>query len=836
MYLFLLLYYQIKLNFKRISATSTYVFFIAYACMFFYSMSSSADNSLAVNKSFVIEDIKIEGIKRISSGTLFNALNIKVHDKINEDSLNLAAKNLFDLGFFNDIKFYQQGHTLVIVVDERPLINNVTIKQNRFVSTESMLDTLKTLGLSEGDIFQRFALDTIKYSLENMYMEQGRYGSKIIVETKPLPGNQINISITTKESDIAKVENVSLIGNKKIASSELLENLEIGKHPWYMFFSRKGLYWRERLAGDISRIRSYYLDRGYFNLDINYVNVRFTPDKKSVFISTGIHEGEPYKIGSVKLAGDLIIPEQEAASLVTVKSGQLYSQKDITTTEKQLKNRLGELGYFFVTVEAIPKINSDKHILDLTFYVSPGAKTYVRRINFSGNIITEDKVMRREMRQVEGAVANTSRIERSKQRLQLLDLFADVKETIVKVPGTDNQIDINYTVKEKSTGEVSFSVAYSQPDGMTIGAAVSEHNFLGTGKTIAFDASKNESTTAFSLGYRNPYFTDSGISQSWDVHYKKHDFAKSEVSSYQTNSWGIGNSISYPLTEYQRVYLGLSYTDMEVRLNNDISKLIKDYVDEHAPNKKFRLPKGNIKWIRSTIDNNMLPTAGSKQELSFVTTLLPSSTAKFYKVGFSTDSYTPIANDFIFRTTFKCGYMGSYNRDKDDNGHYNHPPPFFEQYYVGGLGSVRGFKPSSIGPDAWNKDIKKLDQDDIRKKYKDGTLKPGDVTGKVRNFGGNSFAYGSFELLLPIPFASQKKSMRCSLFFDYGLNVNSFYNDEELAHSNSWEWSGIKYSAGVCLFWLTPIGAITLSYAYPFNAGPFDSKNKFQITLGEKFF
>ena len=506
-----------------------------------------------VARAFVVSDIRIDGLQRVSAGTVFNALPVEVGDDVESQDIAGATRALYQTGYFNDIRMDRRGDVLIIGVVERPSISSIEIKGNKAIKTEDLKSGLKRSGLAEGEIFQQATLEAIRLELERQYVAQGRYGARITAKVEAQPRNRVKLVIDVKEGKVATIEHINIVGNKAYPKDELLDLFELQNTHWYQFFSSADKYSREKLSGDLERLRSWYLDRGYINFDITSTQVAISPDKQSVYITVNVDEGDKYTISEVKLAGDLIIPEEEARLLLLAQPEQVFSRRLITATEEILSRRLGNEGYTFANITGIPKPDQENKTVELTFFVDPGRRVYVRRINFSGNTKTDDEVLRREMRQMEGASANTRKIEQSKVRLERLGFFKQVNVETPPVPGTSDQIDVNYSVEEQPSGSVTASIGYSQSNGLLLGGSVSQSNFLGTGNQVTLGLNKSDISQLYNFSFMDPYFTIDGVSRGYDVYYRSYDYKDSQISSYAADTFGGNVRFGYPLSETESI-------------------------------------------------------------------------------------------------------------------------------------------------------------------------------------------------------------------------------------------------------------------------------------------
>ena len=500
--------------------------------------------------SFVVRSIRIEGLQRVSEGTVLNYLPVRVGDLFDQKQSAESIKALFKTGFFKDVRVDHDGDELIVLVEERPSIASISIDGNKDMSTEELLKALKGIGLSEGKVFDRQILDKVEQELRRQYYSRGKYGLTIDSDVTDLDRNRVAIAIKIAEGKVAKIKQINVVGNPTFSDDELLDEFELSTTNWLSWYTKDDQYSKQKLSADLERLRSYYLDRGYIKFEIESTQVSITPNKKEIYVTVNVREGEVYKVNEVKLTGKMIVPPDQVLPLVRIGPEDTFSRKLATETSKGISDRLGEEGYIFANVNMVPDINEEQKSVNITFFVDPGKQVYVRRINFQGNTKTRDEVLRREMRQMEAAWASSTKIERSKTRLERLGFFQEVNVETPAVPGTADQIDVNYSVVEKSSGNITAGVGYSQVQGIIINAAVTQDNVFGTGKRVNFTFNNSQVNTIYQLGYLDPYFTLDGISAGFDLAYRRSNFGQANISSYLTNIAQAGFNVGVPLTEF----------------------------------------------------------------------------------------------------------------------------------------------------------------------------------------------------------------------------------------------------------------------------------------------
>jgi outer membrane protein insertion porin family len=744
--------------------------------------------SVALAESFVIEDIRVEGLQRISPGTVFNFIPVKVGDEMTSDDAKGIIRSLFKSKYFNDVQVEQEDNVLVIIVNERPAISSIEFVGNDDVDSEELLKSLSQIGFAEGQVFEQALLERVELELQRQYFSRGKYGVEISSEVTPLSRNRVAVTINTAEGVIATIGEINIIGNKTYDEDDLKADFESTTGGLLSAFTKDNQYSRQKLSADLETLRSFYLDRGFVDFTVESTQVSITEDKKQIFITINISEGERYSIKEVHIAGKLILPEEDLFEQVTIKKDAIFSRKAITQSSENLSNRLGDDGYAFANVNAVPDIDKENRQVSLTFFVDPGRRAYVRRINISGNSKTRDEVLRREFRQQESAWVSTKKVEQSRTRVKRLGYFEDVNVETVPVAGTADQVDLEFDVIEAASGSISAGVGYSQSDGAIFNANLTQKNFLGSGKHISFGFNNSSVNTVYSFGYTNPFATIDGISQGFSAHYRERDADEANIANYTLDELGGDITFGIPISENNRVRLGLGYDHTKVNLpSTDPIPSYAKFIDEEGEN--FDTLSLTLGWSSDTRDSAILPTRGMSQSLS-LEVATPLTTLQYYKVRYKNNWYRPITEDLTLSLSGDLGYGDVYG-DMESF-------PFFRNFYAGGIRSVRGYQANTLG-------IKENDEP----------------------IGGNLLVVGGVELIFPVPFMKKTlKSFRLSAFADVG-NV---YNEEE-----DFDASLLRYSTGVSAIWISPFGAMTVSFAKPFNEQPDDETEAFQFSLGSTF-
>ncbi|CAI8933161.1 outer membrane protein assembly factor BamA [Methylocaldum szegediense] len=741
---------------------------------------------------FVIEDIRVEGLQRVSAGTVFNYLPVKVGDLFDDRQSAESIKALFKTGFFRDVRLEQDGNVLVVIVDERPSIASVKIEGNKDISTEDLTKALKGVGLSEGKVFDRQILDKVEQELRRQYYSRGKYGLKIDSSVTELPRNRVSINIKISEGKVAKIKQINIVGNNVFSDEELLDQFELSTPNLLSFYTKDDQYSKQKLSADLERLRSYYLDRGYINFEIESTQVSITPDKKEIYITINVKEGEVYTVNEVKLTGKLIVPPEELTPLVKIGPSDIFSRKLATETSKAISDRLGDEGYIFANVNMVPDINEAQKTVAITFFVDPGKQVYVRRINFQGNTKTRDEVLRREMRQMEAAWASTSKIERSKTRLERLGYFQEVNVETPAVAGTTDQIDVNYSVVEKPSGNLMAGVGFSQAQGIIFNASITQDNVFGTGKRINLTFNNSSVNTIYRIGYFNPYTTLDGISSGFDLSYRNTDASRMYIARYNTDVASAGANLGIPLNEFDSLRFNVDFEHTKLDAASRSSQEILDFIQENG--NKYNTLSLSAGWVHDTLNRAIFPTKGGAQRISVLASL-PFSDLTYYKASYKIQHYFPIAKDLTFMIEGEIAYGDGYGNTRD--------LPFFEHYFAGGPQSVRGFQPNTLGP---------------------RTRPNSQGFGGNDPFGGSSKLVGTAELFFPVPFIQDSKNLRLGTFIDAGNVFDGTYDLGE-----------IRYSAGLSARWLSPFGALAFSVAQPINARGRDEIQNFQFSFGSGF-
>lgn len=742
-------------------------------------------------ETFIIEDIRVEGLQRTTPGTVFNYLPMQVGDTFDDARSAEAVRALFKTGFFEDVRLERDGGVLVFIIKERPAIASITVSGNQDIRSEDMLDNLRTIGIKEGQIFNQSLLDQMEQELRRLYFSLGKYAVVIKTTTTPLEENRVAITLDISEGITARIRQINIIGNQSFKEKKLLKTFKLSTPTLWSFFTKSDQYSREKLSADLESLRSFYLDHGYINFNIDSTQVSITPDKKDIYITINVTEGDLFTISGINLAGDFILSEEELFKSIQVKKGELFSRVKLTQSTEAIAEQLGNEGYAFTNVNTIPEIDKDNKTVTVTFFVDPGRRVYVRRIIFSGNSRTADEVLRREMRQPESAWYATAKVERGKVRLQRLGYFTEVNVETPAVPDSTDQVDVMYTVVERPGGQLMAGIGFSQGSGLIFQTSITQDNFLGSGKRISFDFNNSEINRRFGLGYLNPYWTVDGISRGFQGYYRKTDTrdANFDLIAFDSETMGANMNFGIPLTEYNFLSSSIGVESTSLDCQAFVSSTCTDFITEFGEDRFTTLRWAN-RFSYDTRNDAIFPTRGMLHSVEAEVALpFLGDSLEFYKLEYATQLFTNILEDYVFLFRANLGYGDGYSK--------NQSLPFFENFYAGGPRSVRGYEEYTLGP---------LDQ---------ATQRP---------IGGNVKLVGGTEVILPVPFLREMKSLRVTGFFDAG---NVYDDNIDLGQ--------LRYSVGLSGMWVSPFGIISLSIAQPFGDQPTDQLQAFQFTFGSSF-
>lgn len=757
---------------------------------------------------FTVKDIRVEGIQRTEAGTVFSYLPVKVGDTMTDEKAAQAIKALFATGFFKDVRIEIEGAVVVVAVEERPSIAQIDFVGLKEFDKDQMIKGLREAGFAISRSFDRSMLERAEQELKRQYLTRGKYSVSVTTTVTPLERNRVAINFTIDEGDAAKIKQINIVGASSFREADLLDTFQLQTPNWISWYTKNDQYSKQKLSADLESLRSYYLNRGFLEFNIESTQVSISPDKKDIYITINVSEGERYIVSSIKLAGDLILPEDEFKKAMKVKAGDVFSRENLNQSTKAISEKLSAKGYAFANVNAAPEVDKEKRQVAFTVFVDPGKRVYVRRINIGGNTKTRDEVVRQESRQMEGAWYDDEKVKLSKQRIDKTDYFSEVTVETPPVPGTTDQIDVNYNVTEKSTGNISIGAGYSQSEKVILSGSISQANVFGSGKYISLQIGTGKINRALGLSFNNPYFTVDGVSQGFDVYHKKSN-PTSLGYVYKTESTGGGIKFGIPITEKQAINFGaaLDYTKVEIDLDDadtplQYTKFVKKFCGEGANtcgNLSVPLTAG---WVSDGKDSVINPTRGPYQRANFE--ISPAGDLRYYKATYQHQRFFPVFQKAVLMLNGEVGYA---------KGLGGQDMPFFKNFYAGGVGSVRGYDTSSLGP-------YEIDSD-------------GD---EVRLGGTRRFVFNA-ELMMPLPGFGADKSMRFGPFFDAGqvYSDESKYSGTCTSGVGVCDGGGVRMSVGLAAAWMSPLGPLKFSLAQPLNKQKNDNIQIFQFQMGTTF-
>lgn len=735
---------------------------------------------------FVIQDIRVEGIQRTDAGTVFSYLPVKVGDTMNDAQSAAAIRALYGTGFFKDVRLEVEQGVLIVMVSERPTIGSVRLEGIKDFPVDQLKDNMKYVGLVEGRIFDKNALDKAVQDLKRQYVARGKYGVVINPVVTPLERNRVSVAFTVHEGDVSKIKQINFIGNTAFSEDELQGMMKLSTADWLSWISKNDQYSKPKLSADMETLRSFYMDRGFMEFNIESTQVSITPDKKDIYITINIKEGQKYTISKVEVSGNTIVPKAEIEKLVLVKAGDVFSRQALTDTSKKIGQRLGGEGYAAANVMAMPEIDKEKHEVAFNFLVDPLKRVYIRRINIFGNTKTRDEVIRREFRQLEGTWFDSNKITKSKHRADRLGFFTEVALETPAVQGAPDQMDINVTVKEKSTGSFTIGGGINSGEGLVLMGGVTQANLFGSGNHIATQVNTGKINQVISLSFTNPYYTDDGVSRGFDIYKRKINAVNTALSQYTSSTLGGGMRFSVPIAEDEGITYGFSAESTTLGLTANSPLRYVNFINSFGPTNKT--VSSTAGWYRDTRNRAIDATEGLVQRVN-LEVALPVFNMRYLKASYDHQWFYPLADRVTFMFNGQVGAATGYGGKQ---------LPFFKNLYAGGVGSVRGYETNSLGP----RDINNL------------------ALGGTRRFVASS------EVIIPFPGMAKDTSIRLSGFLDSG----AVYGQGDLPGS-----VGIRYSTGAAVTWMSPMGPFKFSYGIPLNKQPNDKLQKFQFTLGTIF-
>ncbi|MCL4798281.1 MAG: outer membrane protein assembly factor BamA [Burkholderiales bacterium] len=736
---------------------------------------------------FTVRDIRVEGIQRIEAGTVFGYLPIKVGDTMTDAKATEAIRALFGTGLFTDVRVEVENDVVVIVVAERPAIAQIDFAGMREFEPEQVRKALRDSGIAEGRTFDKALVDRAEQEIKRQYLTRGRYSATVATTVTPLERNRVALNFSIDEGEVAKIRSINIVGNRAYGEKELLDQIVLRTPNWISWWTKNDQYSREKLQGDLETLRSFYLNRGFLDFNIESTQVSITPDRRDIYITVNIREGERYTVREVKLGGQSPVPMAELEKLVAIRPGEIFSRERLAETTKAIADRLGNDGYAFANANAVPDVDREKRAVAFTILIDPGRRVYVRRINVVGNTRTRDEVVRRELRQLEGAFYDNQKLQTSRERVDRLGIFSEVTIGTEPVAGTTDQVDVTLRVVEKPTGNLLFGVGFSSSDGIILQGSVSQANLFGTGQQLTLSANTSRINRNIGLSWTQPYWTVDGTSLGFDIYNRRFDADALDVGRYITESTGAGVRVGFPITETDRLNFGLTPEQTKIEVFDDSPQRFKDFVAQNGDSPLALI--GTIGWVRDRRDSAFFPTKGTAQR-AFGEVALPGADLKYYKLSYQHTWFYPVTRDITLKLNGEVGYADGYS---------DGTLPFYKAFYVGGVSSVRGFEQSSLGPQ--------------------------DVNGAL---GGSRRVVGNVELLFPVPGLAMDRSVRIGPFFDIG----QVWTDEPGQQLSDLK---LRYSAGGVFNWNSPFGPITLTIGIPLNEQPGDKVQKFQFALGQTF-
>ena len=735
---------------------------------------------------FVVRDIRVEGIQRTEAGTVFSYLPVKVGDTLTDAKAAAAIKSLFGTGFFKDVRLEVEGDVLVVLVEERPAISSLDFVGVKAFDKEQLRKGLREVGLSESRIFDRSLAERAEQELKRQYLSQGYYAARITTTVTPLERNRVGLTFSVEEGDIAKIRQINIVGAQAFKEKDLLALFTLRTPGWLTWYTKTDQYSKQKLSGDLETLRSHYLDRGYIEFNIESTQVSISPDKQDIYITVNVSEGDQYQVSSVKLAGELLLPEAELLKLVSIKPGSLFSREHVTETTKAISERLSNDGYAFANVNAAPEIDKEKKQVAFTLFVDPGRRVYVRRVQVQGNTRSRDEVIRREMRQMEAAWYDGARINKSRARIDKLGYFDEVTVETPAVPGTTDQVDLHVNVKEKPTGNMMLGAGFSSSEGIVFSGSVQQQNLFGSGKHVGVGFNTSKINKLYSFSYTDPYYTVDGISRGFDVYYKDTDTESLTVATYGTKSLGGGVRYGFPVGEDDTINFGLAVDSTKIKVTANTPARYVNFINDNGDTYSGVI--GTLGWSKNTLDSLIYPMKGRVMSASGEVGM--GSSLRYYRTNLQYQQYLPIGREYSLMLNGELGIA---------DGIGARPLPFYKHYYAGGVGSVRGFKAGSLG-----------EVDPVT----------GDRLGGDRRFVANA------EFLFPMPGSGKDKSLRLGAFVDAG-----------------WVWGigqqldvgDMRYSTGLSLAWASPLGPLKFSLAQPLNKKDGDQTQRLQFQMGTLF-
>jgi outer membrane protein insertion porin family len=756
---------------------------------------SLCSGQLLAAAPFVIKDIRVEGIQRTEAGTVFNYLPVRVGDTFDDEKGTASIKALYDTGFFKDVRIDTQGDVLIVQIEERPAIASVDFLGIKEFNKDQLTKALKDIGIAESRIFDRSQVARAEQELKRQYLSRGLYGAKVTTTITPQERNRVAVSFSVDEGEVSRIKEIAFVGNKAFSDKTLRDQINLSTSGWFTWYTKSDQYSKQKLSGDIESLRSYYLDRGYLEMQIESTQVSITPDKKDIYITVNINEGDKFTVSDVKLEGEMLGLKDELAGLVELKKGDVYSGSKLSASTKKMSDRMGNFGYAFASVNVNPEVNRETKEVALTIMTDPGKRVYVRRINIAGNTKTRDEVIRREFRQFEDSWYDGEKIKLSRDRVDRLGYFKEVTVNTPEVVGSTDQVDMNMRVEEKPTGNIMLGAGFSQADKLSLSGSISQENAFGSGNTVGIEVNTSSRYRTIAVSQTNPYFTDDGVSRTFELFTRTLRPSVYATGDYRVRTMGGTVNFGVPFSELDRVYFGIGAENTNVTTDSTSPNLYQQYVKDYGGSatgvgsaKTMAFPL-TVAWQRDSRDSALVPTRGRYQRANLE--LSTFGTLKYYRATYQHQYFVPMFNNAV---TLALNGEANYGR-----GMGGKPYPIFKNYYAGGIGSVRGFEGGSLG--------NKKDQ------YGD-------------SMGGASRLIASAELQFAFPGSGQDRTLRWFTFFDAG---NVFADGERMKVND------LRYAVGLGISWISPIGPLKLSFGRPLNAKDTDKKQAFQFQIGTGF-
>ncbi|WP_100642197.1 outer membrane protein assembly factor BamA [Alteromonas facilis] len=813
---------------------------------------SVAHLASASESEFVVEDIRVEGLQRVALGAALTYLPVQVGDQLNDFRVSQLIRSLYTSTHFENIEILREGNTLVVRVSERPTISDIIFEGNDDIKDEQLQDSLDGNNIRIGEPLDKTVLTSIENGLKDFFYSIGKYSADVNAIITPLPRNRVELKLLFEEGDAAEIKQINIVGNDIFSDAELFEQMELQFNaPWWDFLSETR-YQQQTLSGDIETIENYYKNRGYLRFNLDSTQVSMTPEKSGIYITMNVTEGEQYTISDVELVGDVIGHEEYIMQVLPLTSGKMYNQAEVTYTEEFISKYLGRFGYAYPTVTTVPDINDEDKTVKLTLSVDPGKRIYVRRLNFEGNVITADSVLRQNVSQMEGTWLSNALLESSKNSLSRLTYMEEVEFDTVRIPGEDDKVDVNFNVTEQPSGSFNAGIGYGDRTKLSLQAGIQQDNFLGTGKQVGISLNTVSYQQSAQLTYQDPFFTIDGISLGGVVSYSEFDGEDFNVIRFNSKQYKVGANIGYPIDEFNRINFGLTYSNVELFNRSQYEQTDRFYsqfldVDDPDASIKYESYQASIAWRRTTLNRGVFPTAGSSQSASFSITT-PNSDVNYFKTIFDTKFYFPLSQDqrWSFLARLRLGYGNGYG---DING-VEQILPFTENFTAGGADTLRGFENNTVGP----RGIQRFSQGEIV--GPDGNIIPGSPENdsyllSARSLGGNAMALGGLELIVPTPFVEEDfdNSVRTSVFFDIGNVWDTEFDYDEYARlSNAGagrndfdelldysDWKLYRASAGISVQWLSPMGPMVFSFSRAIREREGDDARFFTFNIGQTF-